>query len=128
MTIPKISTGDYLRDFLQEVPASEHPAVQRQYETHEDRLRLLAQFKQIWNEQLGHLFEVPDDDQLFRWFKISKWDFQLLCMSIEDLQSRSEHPMGPHDVYGHAIRHFSASLVRRVRGRYGLPPERKEAA
>jgi len=125
--IPKVSTSDYLREFLEQVPAAQHPAVARNYATHTDRLELLGQFKACWHEHLGHLFECPSDGQLFKWLKISKWDFQIVVHAVEDLRSRAKHPMDAEDPYRHALNHYSASLVRRMRGKYGPPPERKAA-
>ena len=127
-TLPKVSSADYLRAFIEATPDSPQPQIPRPAESHADRLELLAEFKFSWDEQLGHLFEIPSDPQLWKWLQIAKFDYQLILHALQDLRSRAKNPMGPNDVYGHAIRHFSASLIRRVNGKYGPPPQRKEAA
>jgi hypothetical protein len=127
MSIPKVSNTEILSAFLEGVPARHRHELQRQYVTHTDRLRVHAEFKQLWINELGTLFETPGDNQFFKWLSISKWDLALLKMAIEDLASRAKHGMDAHDPYGHCLRHFTSALVRRVRGKYGAPPERKAA-
>jgi hypothetical protein len=90
-------------------------------------MELLVQFKECWQTALGDLIELPPDTQFFKWFSISKWDFQLLVMAIEDLRCRVKFGLDVHDPYGHALRHFTAALVRRVRGKYGPPPAQRAA-
>jgi hypothetical protein len=127
MKIPKVTNNDILRAFLQEVPAAEQAAFQRNYTTHADRLRVHSEFRQMWINELGQLFETPDDDQLFKWLKISKWDLVLLKMAVEDLAKRAKHGMDAQDPHGHAVRHFTSALVRRLRGKYGPPPLKRAA-
>jgi hypothetical protein len=109
--VPRVSRDDISRAFISD-------------EGHMERLEIVATFKQRWQVHLGYLFEVPSDNQIFTWAKIAKWDTTLLAASIEDLRCRAKHPM---DSYEHGLRHFSAALIRRMRGKYGMPPEKAAA-
>jgi hypothetical protein len=126
--IPKVSNTDILRAFLEDVPAAEQRELQRKYVTHDDRRRVHAEFKQMWIDELGQVFECPSDDDLFTFLKISKWDMQLIGMAVEDLRARAKHPFDPARPHEHAMKHFSAALIRRVRSRYGPPPSLERAA
>src|SRR6266404_4382145 len=100
MKMPKVSSDDISRAFVPD-------------EGHAERLEIVATFKERWQDHLGHLFEVPTDDQIFMWAKIAKWDTKILAASIEDLHCRAKHPMRPDNPYDHAMRHFSAAVIRR---------------
>ena len=90
---------------------------------------LLDKFEDFWNFELGALFECPSRKQLTLWLKISGWDFALLEECIADLWSRARSPLSPEDPYGHALRHFSAALIRKTRAKYGMVrPKLREAA
>jgi hypothetical protein len=128
MKIPKVTAIDYLTAFT-DGDESNQPQTRRQRRlaNHKDALRLLAEFKECWQAHLGDLFEVPTDNQIFKWFQIAKWDFLLLTASIEDLRCRAKHGTDPHNPYGHCLWHFTSALVRRMRGKYGMPPEKAAA-
>ncbi len=92
--------------------------------THQERMQIVEQFCEAWENHVGRMFICPSQGQLRRWCKIARWDLGLLTASVEDLRSRAKHPMDESDPFRHALNHFSASLVRRVRGRYGADMER----
>jgi len=96
--------------------------------THQERMRVVEQLREHWDTHVGSMFECPSQGQLRRFCKVGRWDTQLLTASVEDLRSRSKHPMDEADPYQHALNHFTASWVRRVRGRYGNTSELREAA
>jgi hypothetical protein len=125
--IPKVSNSDILQAFIQEVPEAQRPAVERNYATHADRLRVHAELKALWQENLGHLFECPQDNDLFTFLKMAKWEMELIGMAVEDLRSRAKHPFEQGREHDHAMRHFSSALIRRIRSRYGPAPERMAA-
>jgi len=128
MSVPKVTTTDYLNACTDgdesNQPQTRH---QRRLANHKDALRLLAEFKECWQVHLGDLFEIPTDRQIFKWFQIAKWDFLLLAASIQDLRCRAKHGMDTHNPYAHCLRHFTSALVRRMRGKYGPPPQREAA-
>jgi hypothetical protein len=68
--VPKVTTSDFLRVFLQEVPAPERQGLNRQYTTHADRQRVHAEFKSLWKSGLGDLFECPSDNDLFTFLNV----------------------------------------------------------
>jgi hypothetical protein len=80
----------------------------------------LIPFKEFWREHLGELFEVPSDSQIFMWRRMAGFDAGLLNECVLDLRRRaqSQIPMNL-DRRGHALRHFSAVLIRRTRAKYG---------
>jgi hypothetical protein len=120
MTIPKVTTDEFLDYFTD-------GQYQQRRQAHEDRLELLAQFKASWQTALGDAVELPPDTQMWKWISMSKWDISLLVHSLEDLRCRFRHGLDPRNPYQHALRHFSAALVRRVRGKYGMPQEKRAA-
>ena len=126
MKPPKVSAIDYLTAFTDPEQAHSEQQTRRQA-NHQERMRLLAQFQECWATNLGTVCEVPSDEQIFKWFKIGKWDFLLLSASIEDLRCRSKYGMDRTDPYGHCLRHFTSALVRRLRGKYGPPPQKRAA-
>jgi hypothetical protein len=79
----------------------------------------LTPFKEFWQEHLGQLFEVPSDSQIFMWRKMAGFDAEILEDCILDLCRRAQSPMNPVDTYGHALKHFSAVLIRRTRQKFG---------
>ena len=123
-SVPKVSNSDILQAFISEVPEHQRPAVQR---NHAERMKVYAEFKALWDENLGHLFERPCDADMFTFLKMARWDLQLIRLAIEDLACRAKHPFEVGREHEHAMRHFSSALTRRVRGKYG-PPEWKAAA
>ncbi len=59
------------------------------------------------------------------------WDFSLLEESIADLRSRAKQspPMNPTDPYDHGLKHFSSTLIRKTRAKYGkIRPALERAA
>ncbi len=120
MTIPRVTHDEILNYF------TDGEYLERR-QAHEERLEVLAQFKASWLTALGDAVELPPDTQMWKWISMSKWDISLLVHSLEDLRCRVKHGLDVRDPYGHAIRHFSAALARRVRGKYGPPTARKAA-
>jgi hypothetical protein len=79
----------------------------------------LMPFKKCWQQHLGELFEVPSDSQIFMWRKMAGFDEGLLVECILDLRRRALSPLNADDPWGHALRHFSAVLIRRTKAKYG---------
>jgi hypothetical protein len=98
---------------------------------HAARLEFYEKFHHLWSFELGELFEVPDRTQCFTWFAMCSWDFSVLASCIDDLRFRaSQHPpLNAADPYDHAMRHFSACLIRLTRSKHGrIRPTIKAAA
>jgi len=77
MSIPKVSQSDILQAFDVATP-KQLERQQRRQAYRDERLKLLDEFQTMWQEELGHLVEVPSDQQIFTWFKIAKYDMTLL--------------------------------------------------
>jgi hypothetical protein len=58
---------------------------------------------------------------------MSKWDMPLIRMAVEDLRARAKYPFSSGREHEHAMRHFSAALIRRVSGKYGMPQDKRAA-
>ena len=123
MKPPRVTEIDILRAF---VDGDEQPQTRRQRRLaqHADRAGLLARFKEHWAIHVGNVCSCPSDSQIFRWMKIGRLDMLLLLASIEDLGSRAKYGMDPYHPYKHCLNHYTAALIRRVRGKFG---ERKAA-
>jgi len=120
MKPPKVTSAEFLDYFTD-------GQYQARRQAHADRTEVLAQFKASWQTALGDAVALPPDSQMWKWISMSKWDINLLVHSLEDLCCRVRHGLDPRNPHQHALRHFSAALVRRVRGKYGMPPQRRAA-
>lgn len=120
MKVPTVSAKDIHQAFGADSKSAKHRQV---------RLELEEEFIELWNAELGHLFECPDRNQIKTWMRMCGWDFTLLDESIADLRNRAQSPMNPGDPYAHGLRHFSASLIRKTRAKYGVvrPTEQRAA-
>ena len=87
----------------------------------ERRPNLAHQFRENWNATLGHLFECPSHGQIELWLKICGFDMELLVAAMVDLERRAhwKTPLNEHDPYRHGLAHFSSTLVKLTRARYG---------
>jgi len=94
--------------------------------------KYVRQFRELWRDELGHLFECPRDEQLTTWLVMAGCDFQIVRESVADLLDRAQWktPLNPDDQWGHAIAHFSARLIHKTKSRYGRvrPTQQREAA
>jgi hypothetical protein len=101
---------------------------QRKQAMQDARLKMLEEFKTCWQEHLAYLVCIPDDEQILLWLRIAKYDWPILSATIENLRARAKHPFDPGDGYSHALGFFSAALIRRMKAKFGPPPERQVAA
>jgi hypothetical protein len=103
------------------------PRQQRKLANRESRLKLLAEFKACWRANLGNLFDLPTEKRILTWFRTAEYDWDLLRATIENLRSRAKHGFDPRDSRGHALRYFTAALVRRTQAKYSPRQERRAA-
>jgi hypothetical protein len=98
----------------------------------ERRPNLAHQFRENWNARLGHLFECPSRGQIELWLKICGFDMELLLTATADLERRAnwKTPLNAEDPYRHAMAHFSSTLVKLTRARYGQvrPQQQRKVA
>jgi hypothetical protein len=113
--IPTVSDSDISRAFIGELS----PRQQRKQANRDSRLKLLAEFKACWWTNLGNLLDVPTNKQIFTWFRTAEYDWNVLSANIAALRSRAKHAFDGGDPRGHALRWFTAALVRRTQAKYG---------
>ena len=94
------------------------------------RPKPVDKFRELWQTELGEVFECPGAKQIQIWLQMAGRDFEILIGAMQDLASRARSPMNEHDPYSHGLRHFSAALIRRTRAKYGRvrPLQLQEAA
>jgi hypothetical protein len=108
VTIPKISDSDIRAAFG-------------------TRPKPVDQFRELWQTELGEVFECPGAKQIGIWLQMAGWDWEILIAAMQDLASRARSPMNEHDPYSHGLRHFSATVIRKTKDRYGrVRPEQQQ--
>ena len=93
------------------------------------RPKPVDEFRELWGAELGEVFECPGAKQIGIWLQMAGRDWEIIQECVGDLKSRARSPLNPDAPWEHAMRHFSATLIRKTKNRCGcVRPQRREAA